>query len=261
MTVGDQITPHFFAQQMGRSHAPYPCRPHHGHQPQNQRIPLLCVTNRSSSHTEKWESLIATRGAHQSVRKLCPARARRANVLSCASHASYPVGCILKALQPVPTHTLCLGPLPAIRECSRKTGPQVAPVAVLRRQKRRPKTNLPAAQRAACVICRCPLVCVPCRTPSPCRLAPYRFHGSHLSHTRTHPHKKTNARTHACTRARAHGHTHTHTHFVRETHTHTHLLLVQSQVCDVHNAVVLVGERKMHTARAKGVKRQVGNIL
>ena len=30
----------FFTQPMGRSHAPCPCRPHHGHPPQNQRIPF-----------------------------------------------------------------------------------------------------------------------------------------------------------------------------------------------------------------------------
>ena len=48
MTVGDQIPSHVFAQQMGRSHAPSPCRPHHGHPPQNQRIPLLCMTDHSS---------------------------------------------------------------------------------------------------------------------------------------------------------------------------------------------------------------------
>ena len=34
---------------MGRSHAPYPCRPHHGHPPQNQRIPLLCATDCEST--------------------------------------------------------------------------------------------------------------------------------------------------------------------------------------------------------------------
>ena len=63
MTVGNQMNSHFFAQQMGRSYAPYPCRPHHGHPPQNQRIPLLCVTDHSSGHTEEWESLTPTRGA------------------------------------------------------------------------------------------------------------------------------------------------------------------------------------------------------
>ena len=56
-TVGNQRNCHFFAQQMGQSHAPYPCRPHHGHPPQNQRIPLLCVTDHSSGHTKEWESL------------------------------------------------------------------------------------------------------------------------------------------------------------------------------------------------------------
>ena len=61
MTVGDQLNSHFFVQQMGRSHAPYPCRPHHGHPPQNQRIPLLCVTDHSSGHTK--ESLTPTGGA------------------------------------------------------------------------------------------------------------------------------------------------------------------------------------------------------
>ena len=33
MTVGIQIISHFFAPQMGRSHAPYPFGPHHGHPP------------------------------------------------------------------------------------------------------------------------------------------------------------------------------------------------------------------------------------
>ena len=80
MTVGNQITSHFSAQQIGRSHAPYPCRPHHGHPPQNQRIPLFCMTDHSSGHTEEWESELE--GPHQSVGKPCPARARFANVLS-----------------------------------------------------------------------------------------------------------------------------------------------------------------------------------
>ena len=72
MTVGDQIHPHFFAQQMGQSHAPYPCRPHHGHPPQNQRIPLLCVTDHSSGHTEEWESLSPTQGATPKRGKTLP---------------------------------------------------------------------------------------------------------------------------------------------------------------------------------------------
>ena len=75
----------FFPQQMGPSHAPYPCRPHHGHPPQNQRIPLLCVTDHSSGHTEEWESLTQLEGPHQTVGPLPPARlarARRPNVLS-----------------------------------------------------------------------------------------------------------------------------------------------------------------------------------
>ena len=54
---------HVFAQQMGRPQAPSPCRPHHGHPPQNQRIPLLCVTDHSSGHTEERQSLTPTRGA------------------------------------------------------------------------------------------------------------------------------------------------------------------------------------------------------
>ena len=83
MTVGDQITSHFFTQQMGRSHAPCPCRPHHGHPPQNQRIPFLCVTDHSSGHTEEWESLTPTRRATPKREKtlpgapgVCPARYR-----------------------------------------------------------------------------------------------------------------------------------------------------------------------------------------
>ena len=72
MTVGNQITSHFFAQQMGRSHAPYPCRPHHGHPPQNPRIPLLCMMDHSSGHTEEWESLTPTRGATPKCGKTLP---------------------------------------------------------------------------------------------------------------------------------------------------------------------------------------------
>ena len=72
MIVGNQITSHFVAQQMGRSHAPYPCGPHHGHPPQNQRIPLLCVTDHSSGHTEGWESLTPTQGATPKRGKTLP---------------------------------------------------------------------------------------------------------------------------------------------------------------------------------------------
>ena len=57
---------------MGRSHAPYPCRPHHGHPPQNQRIPLLCVTDHSSGHTEEWESLTPTQRATPKRGKTLP---------------------------------------------------------------------------------------------------------------------------------------------------------------------------------------------
>ena len=66
------MTSHFFAQQMGRSHAPRPCRPHHGHPPQNQRIPFLCVTDHSSGHTEEWESVTLTRGATPKRGKTLP---------------------------------------------------------------------------------------------------------------------------------------------------------------------------------------------
>ena len=62
----------FFAQQMGRSHAPCPCRPHHGHPPQNQRIPFLCMTDHSNGHTEEWESLTPTRGATPKPGKTLP---------------------------------------------------------------------------------------------------------------------------------------------------------------------------------------------
>ena len=72
MTVGNQLNSHFSPQQMGRSLAPYPCRPHHGHPPQNQRIPLLCVTDHSSGHTKEWESLTPTRGATQKRGKTLP---------------------------------------------------------------------------------------------------------------------------------------------------------------------------------------------
>ena len=72
MTVGDQLNSHFFAQQMGQSHAPSPCRPHHGHPPQSQRIPLLCVTDHSTGHTEKWESLTPTRRATPKRGKTLP---------------------------------------------------------------------------------------------------------------------------------------------------------------------------------------------
>ena len=74
MTVGNQTTSHFFAQQMGRSHAPHPCRSHHGHPPQNQRIFLLCVMDHSSGHTEEWESLTPTRRA--TPKHGCPVHAR-----------------------------------------------------------------------------------------------------------------------------------------------------------------------------------------
>ena len=72
MTVGDQLNSHFLAQKPGRSRAPLPCRPHHGHQPQNQRIPLLRVTDHSSGHTEEWESLTPTRGARPKRGKTLP---------------------------------------------------------------------------------------------------------------------------------------------------------------------------------------------
>ena len=72
MIVGDQLNSHFFAYQMGRSHAPYPGRPHHGHPLQNQRPPLLCVTDHSSGHTEEWESLTPTRGATPKHGKTLP---------------------------------------------------------------------------------------------------------------------------------------------------------------------------------------------
>ena len=72
MTVGNQITSHFFAQQMGRSHTPYPCRPDHGHPPQNQRISLLHVTDHSSGHAEEWESLTPTRRATPKRGKTLP---------------------------------------------------------------------------------------------------------------------------------------------------------------------------------------------
>ena len=68
MTVGDQFNSHFFAQQMGRSHAPSPCGPRHSHPPQNQRIPLLCV----KGHAEEWESLTPTRGATSKRGKTLP---------------------------------------------------------------------------------------------------------------------------------------------------------------------------------------------
>ena len=42
------------------------------------------MTDHSSGHTEEWESLTPLEGPHQSVGKLCPARAWRANVLSLA---------------------------------------------------------------------------------------------------------------------------------------------------------------------------------
>ena len=90
LTVGNQLKSHFFAKQMGQSHAPSPCRPH-GHPPQNQRIPLLCVTDHSSGHTQKSGSPYPKlEGPHQSVGTLCPARARRANVLSYRGHRTPP---------------------------------------------------------------------------------------------------------------------------------------------------------------------------
>ena len=72
MALGNQLNPHFFAQQMGRSHAPYPRRPHHGHPPQNQRIPLLCVMDHSSGHTEEWVSSTPTPGATPKRGKTLP---------------------------------------------------------------------------------------------------------------------------------------------------------------------------------------------
>ena len=70
--TGDQLNSRFFAQQMGQSPAPYPCRPHHGQPPQNQRIPLLCVTDHSSGHIEEWASLTPTRGATPKRGKTLP---------------------------------------------------------------------------------------------------------------------------------------------------------------------------------------------
>ena len=46
--------------------------PHHSHPPQNQRIPLLCVTDHSSGHTEERESLTPTRGGTPKRRKTLP---------------------------------------------------------------------------------------------------------------------------------------------------------------------------------------------
>ena len=72
------IKSHFFAQQMGLSHAPYPCRPRHGHPPQNQRILLLCMTDHSRGHTEAWVFLTPTQGAApkrwKTLPGTCPAR-------------------------------------------------------------------------------------------------------------------------------------------------------------------------------------------
>ena len=96
MAVGDQLNSRFFTQRTGQSYAPYPYRPHHGHPPQNQRIPFLCVTNHSSGHTEEWESLTPTRGARQGLGKLCPAHlahAQRANVLSMCSMTTHSSPC------------------------------------------------------------------------------------------------------------------------------------------------------------------------
>ena len=59
MFVGNYLNSHFVAQQMGPSHAPYPCRPHHGHPCQNKKILLLCGTDCGS--------ISSTQGATQSV--------------------------------------------------------------------------------------------------------------------------------------------------------------------------------------------------
>ena len=57
---------------------PLNSRPHHGHPPQNQTIPLLCVTDHSSGRTEEWGSVTPTRGATPKRGKTlpgtCPAR-------------------------------------------------------------------------------------------------------------------------------------------------------------------------------------------
>ena len=85
-----------FFRPTNRSHAPYPCRPHHGHLPQNQTVPLLCVTDHSSGHTEEWESLTSTRGATPKRRKTLPGVP---GALTYSPYCSfYPIKCMWDAM-------------------------------------------------------------------------------------------------------------------------------------------------------------------